>query len=62
MLRTRYPTKEEAQTVGREFPNGDEVLIAAGDESDRAALADVLEPNGMCDAAHVIPGGIYLEE
>jgi hypothetical protein len=27
-----------------------------------AKLADTCEALGMCDAAHVIPAGVYLEE
>jgi hypothetical protein len=63
MLRTRYPTKEEAELVGREFPNGDEVLLLPFvEEVQRQIVALIFEDAGICDAAHSVPAGVYLEE
>jgi hypothetical protein len=66
MLRTRPPTEAEAQMAGREFPSGDEVLVI-GDEANPdwgalGVLAFIFEYFGTCDAAHVVPAGVYLEE
>ncbi len=43
---------------------GDYVIdsIFHEDRDAMAKLADVCESLGMCDAAHVIPAGVYLEE
>lgn len=72
----RQPTGEECVLVGRDVgyaepaPAGMPVLLAGGDvvietSSDVGAqklLAGALEMFGRCDAAHVIPAGVYLEE
>jgi len=66
MIKTRSPTEFEAQMADREFPNGDEVLVIGNEaEPDWKALgvvAFILEHMAVCDAAHVVPAGVYLEE
>ncbi len=73
----RQPTVAECELVGRDvfyaegdYPRG---IIPDGDYGDyvietasvpvaQAKLAEAFEAFGMCDAAHVIPAGVYLEE
>jgi hypothetical protein len=68
----RQPTVEECELVGREtgyaagnFPIqlwGDYVIETPDDAEGREHFARALEAFGMCDVAHVIPAGVYLEE
>jgi hypothetical protein len=72
----RQPTAEECELVGRETSYsepfatfdyrdlGDYVIESIHNDNPEsmAKLADTCEALGMCDAAHVIPAGVYLEE
>jgi hypothetical protein len=67
----RRPTVEECELVDREtsyaepgpvFDAGDYVVVTIAAPDAQAKLAEALEGFGMCDAAHVIPAGVYLEE
>jgi len=70
----RRPTIEECELVGREttyadgnagavlIDDGDTVIETSSDPEAQAKLAEAFEAFGMCDAAHVIPAGVYLEE
>jgi hypothetical protein len=70
--RARQPTAEECRQAGRnpayaepfDDPRGwgDFVVETGGDLDARAKLAEALEAFGLCDEAHVIPTGVYLEE
>jgi hypothetical protein len=69
----RQPTVEECELVDREtsyaeplegsgIPDwGDYVIETPSDVEAQTHLARALELFGMCDAAHVIPAGVYLE-
>jgi hypothetical protein len=70
----RQPTVEECELVGRDpgyaeplrrfhiFDAGDYVIETSTDPEAQAKLAEAFELFGMCDAAHVVPAGVYLEE
>jgi hypothetical protein len=65
----RQPTVEECKAVGREtdyaepgWPWGDYVIETSPNPEAQAKLAEAFEVFGMCDSAHVIPAGVYLEE
>lgn len=72
----RTPTAEECRLVGRDVcyatppeanmpvlvAGGDMVVETSSDRNAQAALALAIELFGRCDAAHVIPAGVYLEE
>jgi hypothetical protein len=70
---TRRPDVEECLLVDREVSyadacpdeqirDGDYVVEVDGEPEAREHLARAFELLGMCDAAHVIPAGVYLEE
>lgn len=71
---TRQPTVEECELVGRETSYaeplegsgrgdwGDYVIETDPVPEAQAHLAEAFEWFGMCDEAHVIPAGVYLEE
>jgi len=42
--------------------DGDTVVETTPDPEAQAKLAEAFELFGMCDMAHVIPAGVYLEE
>jgi len=68
----RRPTVEECEMVSRDtsysvpgtalLDDGDTVIETDQDPEAQAHLAAACEAFGMCDAAHVIPAGVYLEE
>jgi hypothetical protein len=72
----RQPTAEECKFVGRDTSYsaepyapisdwrdlGDYVIETSCEADTKATLAEACEQLGMCDAAHVIPAGVYLEE
>ena len=68
----RRPTVEECELVGRDtsyaghagllFDDGDTVIETAPAPEAQEHLARAFEHFGMCDSAHVIPAGVYLEE
>jgi hypothetical protein len=70
----RQPTVEECELVGRETsyaePHegsevrdwGDYVVEVDFDDDAKEHLAAAFEAMGICDEAHVIPAGVYLEE
>ena len=69
----RQPTAEECELVGRETSYaervgatiaswGDYVIETEAVPDAQNALAVAFELFGMCDGAHVIPAGVYLEE
>jgi hypothetical protein len=69
-IKVRRPTVEECRVIGRDISyasakwgDGGDCVIETIEEPDaQAALAKACEDLGMCDAAHVIPAGVYLEE
>ena len=68
----RQPTVKECELVSRDesYTNpwddpggwGDYVIEVEGDHQAKSVLALACELLGVCDAAHVIPAGVYLEE
>jgi len=69
----RRPTVDECELVGRDvgyakplatvmLDDGDTVVETTPDPEAQAKLAEAFELFGMCDMAHVIPAGVYLEE
>ncbi len=71
----RRPTIEECELVGRStayaagddggavmLDDGDTVIETRSQPDAQANLAEAFEWFGMCDEAHVIPAGVYLEE
>jgi hypothetical protein len=70
----RQPTVEECELVGRDVfyaeplkgsgigDCGGYVIETSANPDAQAKLAEAFELFGMCDAAHVIPAGVYLEE
>lgn len=70
----RRPTEAECDLVGRDrfyasgspvgvtVDDGDTVVETSDDPEAKMHLAAAFESFGMCDAAHVIPAGVYLEE
>ncbi len=66
----RRPTEEECEFCGRDIGyaapgpvfEGDYVIQTSAAPDAQAKLAEAFELFGMCDAAHVIPAGVYLEE
>ena len=62
---------EECELVGRDVEyarsvglvtEGDHVIETSDAPEAQAKLAEAFELFGMCDAAHVTPAGVYLEE
>jgi hypothetical protein len=70
----RRPTVEECELVGRDVEyaagmstgvhrdDGDTVIVDKRRPRSAGASARAFEAFGMCDEAHVIPAGVYLEE
>ena len=68
----RRPTLEECELVGRDtgyaepgparLDDDDAVIEVDGGKEALEHFAKALELLGMCDAAHAIPAGVYLEE
>jgi hypothetical protein len=62
IIRQRRPTAEEAAFVGRENYGGDSIIETQSVREAQAMLAEAFELLGMCDVAHVLSAGVYLEE
>jgi excisionase family DNA binding protein len=70
----RQPTVEECELVGRDVfyaeplkgsgigDCGGYVIETSANPDAQAKLTEAFELFGMCDPAHVIPAGVYLEE
>lgn len=67
----RQPTVQECELVGRDVdyaepePSGewgDYVVQTPECPEAQAKLAEALEAFGVCDSAHIVPAGVYLEE
>lgn len=70
----RRPTVEECELVGRDpwyaegssagviVDDGDTVVEISASADAQEHLARAFEAFGMCDCAHAIPAGVYLEE